>query len=67
MLTGFSSESASFQFFTPESEMSGYPDVDRLIAAIQQASGYPFNSKKVLLSVPLVGCNGDERPYVGDS
>jgi hypothetical protein len=66
LLTGFSSEQASFQFFTPAAEMTGHPDVDRLIGLIQQSSGWPFLSKKVLISVPLVGRTGDERPYYGD-
>lgn len=66
LLTGFSSEQASFSFFTPNSEMSGHPDVDRLIELIRQTSGWPFLSKKVLISVPLIGRTGDERPYYGD-
>lgn len=64
LLTGYSSESASFSFFTPTSEQSGYPDVDRLVDMIHQSSGWPFNSKKVLLSVPLEGRSGDERTYL---
>lgn len=64
LLTGFSSEEASFQFFTPDSGQTGHADVDRLLADIAQISGYPFNSKKVLISVPLVGATGDERPYL---
>lgn len=64
MLTGYSSESASFSFFTPTSDESGHPDVDRLVALIRKASSYPFQSKKTLHSVPLQGAYGDARPYV---
>lgn len=64
LLTGFSSENASFSFFTPSSEETGYPDVDRLVSLIREASGYPFQSKKTLQSIPLQGAYGDARPYV---
>lgn len=64
LLTGFSSEQASFQFFTPSSELSGHPAVDRLLEMIRKISGYAFLSKKVLISVPLVGREGDDRYYL---
>lgn len=63
-LTGYSSQNATFQFFTPEPGLSGYADVDRLVEMIQQSSGYPYSSKKVLISVPMTGSTGDNRPYV---
>lgn len=62
-LTGFSSESASYQMFTPDSD-SGHPDVDRLVTRIREASAFPLASKKTLHSIPLQGAYGDVRPYV---
>lgn len=35
LLTGFSSESAQFTFFTPSGESTGYADLDRLAALIK--------------------------------
>lgn len=64
MLTGYSSESASFSFFTPTAEHSGHPDVDRLISMIHASSGWPFKSSKVVTSVPLQGRSGDQRVYL---
>lgn len=64
LLTAYSSEQASFQFFTPSSELSGNPKVDRLLEMIRKASGYAFLSKKVLISVPLSGREGDDRYYL---
>lgn len=63
-LTSYSSQGADFSFFTPDSGVTGYPDVDRLIEMIRENTGWPFNSKKVLISVPLTGSSGDPRPYV---
>lgn len=34
MLTGFQSESASFSFFTPSGDLTGYDDLDRLAQRI---------------------------------
>ena len=64
LLTGYSSENASFQFFTPSAELTGHPEVDRLLEMIRKASGYAFLSKKVLISVPLSGREGDDRYYL---
>lgn len=64
LLTGYTSENASFSFFTPTTEETGYPDVDRLVGLIRKASAFPLASKKTLQSIPLQGAYGDVRPYV---
>lgn len=51
MLTGFSSEKASFTYFTPTGDLTGYADVDRLLALIK----HPLNGENVMRSVPLGG------------
>lgn len=51
-LTGYSSESASFTFFTPsgEEDGTGFADVDRIV---KQIGRHPYKSSRVLKSVPV--------------
>lgn len=54
-LTGYSSENASFTFFTPGGTGTGYTDIDRLVDLIGRN---PFKKRNVLKTVQL-GSTGD--------
>lgn len=49
-LTGFSSEQASFTYFTPTGETTGDAEADRLLKLIR----HPFKGKGLLRSVPII-------------
>lgn len=49
-LTGFSSEQASFTYYTPSSDTTGDAEADRLLKLIR----HPFKGKGLLRSVPII-------------
>lgn len=50
MLTGYSSEQASFTYFTPTGDTTGDAETDRLLKLIR----HPFKGQGLLRSVPIV-------------
>jgi hypothetical protein len=54
MLTGYSTANASFSFYTPTGDKTGYADIDRLIERIPRK---PSNSPDRLRSLQMVGTN----------
>lgn len=50
-LTGYSSENASFTYFTPTGDTTGDAEVDRLLRTIR----HPYKGSGLLRSIPIVG------------
>lgn len=49
-VTSYTSQQASFTYFTPSGDLTGYQDIDRLI---EQIGRHPFKGNKKLRAVPL--------------